>query len=261
MKNYISAHIELSQVPLSIKKTFYLDDILVKDVIEVKDIQEKLVSISPQDENIKIAPFWKDSQNFSDIEDQELQQIIDLEGKILLEYVKTHPSFWISVRETVYDKLREVNNYFKKQWFELVIKIWYRPLEVQKKLFQEIQKYFKNKLPNLSQEAIYKLVCEYVSDGDNFVPPHSTWGAVDVVLIDHLWGEVDMGSPINYPGESSYITYQDISPTQKKNRDFLCDTMLKFWFANLASEWWHFSYGDPIWAYFYGKKESLYNKI
>jgi D-alanyl-D-alanine dipeptidase len=32
-------------------------------------------------------------------------------------------------------------------------------------------------------------------------------------------------------------------------------------FAPFDGEWWHFSYGDREWAYFYKKKNALYGQI
>lgn len=260
MKNYINFHIDLTHVPVEVKKTFTFDDDLILDQIEVYDNNEPLVEIGPNDPNICIAPFWKDRDNF-DIHDEELCQLLELEGKILQEYIQKHPNFWILVRKEVYHKLCEVNLFFKQKWYEWVIKIWYRSIEVQKKLFDEIFAYFSKKLSqNTSSEEIYKITAQYVSDSNVYVPPHSTWWAVDLILVDRFWNEVDMWSQINFPWEISNITYHDITSEQKKNRAFLVDTMISFGFANLATEWWHFSYWDPIWAYFYWKTQSLYGK-
>ncbi len=257
MKNYINYHIDLSNVPLDVKKTFYLDDFLVKDNIQVKDNWEDFVELNWSD--IKIAPFWEDKES-TQVQDEEIQSMLDLESNLLTEYIQEN-WLWIIVRETVANKLKEVNDYFKSKWYQICIKIWYRPLSVQQKLLEHISKYIDNKHPDLSESKRYEITCEYVSDPNNFVPPHSTWWAVDLVLMDLDWNEIDMWSPINYPWEISNITYTDISKETFENRMFLCDTMLKFGFANLSSEWWHFSYWDPIWAYFYWHKESIYWKI
>jgi len=261
MKNYINYNIDLSLVPLDIKKTFYIDDNLIKNNVLLKDNNEDLITITYYDNNIKIAPFWEDKEDLSNIDDLELKYLLKLEWDILNDYVKKHPDFWIKVRTGVYEKLIQVNEYFKNKWFEIIIKIWFRPIEVQKKLFEELHKYFLNKFKNLNKDEIYKIVCEYVSDSDNFTPPHSTWWAVDLVLVDKNMNLVDMWYPINFPWEESSITYLWISLKQKQNRFFLCDSMLKFWFTNLASEWWHFSYWDSYWAYFYWKKESMYKSV
>ncbi len=258
MQNYIWYPINLANVPIEIKKTFNLDDSLVDNYIIKKDNNEKLVEITKND-NILISPFWEDEEKF-EIKDKELKEIIELEWKLLKNYVEKN-DFGIYVRESVYYRLKEVNNYLKLNWYQISIKIWYRPLEVQHKLFDDILKYIKNKFPELNYDTHYQIICDYVSDPNNFTPPHSTWGAVDIQLLDTNLNPVDMWSPLNYPWEQSNITFTKLEKHQIKNRWFLQDTMLMFGFANLATEWWHFSYGDPKWAYFYGYSESLYNKI
>jgi D-alanyl-D-alanine dipeptidase len=67
-----------------------------------------------------------------------------------------------------------------------------------------------------------------------------------------------MGAPINHAGPESHITYDLLPADCFQARMLLCDTMLEVGFANLATEWWHFSYGDQIWAYFYGEESTLY---
>jgi len=262
MKNLIADHIDMSRVPLSVRKTFHIDDFLIKNEVVLADNGEKLVTIDAQNPHVRIAPFWEDAPGMLRVDDRELQDIIDLEWVCMHTYVQNHPDFGIQVRETVYKKICEANTLFQRAGVELVIKIGYRPAQVQRQLFSGVWDYMTKKYSDLPKEKIYALVCEFVSDVDTFTSPHVTGGALDAVLRDiSTTKELDMGSPINYPDVVSYYTYADISPEARKNRDFFCDTMLSVGFANLASEWWHFSYGDPHWAYFYGKKESLYSMI
>jgi len=262
MKNIIADHIDLSRIPLDLRKTFHIDDFLIKKEVQITDNGEKLITINAKNPDIKIAPFWEDTPGNLQVADQELQYMIDLEGILMEQYVLNHPDFWVQLRESVYDKVLQAQKIFKNSWAELVLKIGYRPAEVQRGLFSEIHQYFAKKHPDLEPQKVYALTCEFVSDVDTFTSPHVTGGALDAILKDSKTGqELDMWSPINYPDTVSYYTYADISAQARKNRDFFCDTMLAVGFANLASEWWHFSYGDPHWAYFYWKKESLYSMI
>jgi len=262
MKNIIGDHIDLSHIPLHLRKTFHIDDFLIKKEVRIIDNGETLITIGKNHPHIKIAPFWEDAPGSMHVDDQELQYMIDLEWILMKKYVDTHPNFGVQLRESVYEKVLRVNDIFKKSGIELLLKIGYRPAEVQRGLFSDIHKYFQKKYADLEAEKIYALTCEFVSDVDTFTSPHVTGGALDAILIDSKTGqELDMGAPINYPDVISYYTYADVSQEARKNRDFFCDSMLSVGFANLASEWWHFSYGDPQWAYFYGKKESLYSMI
>lgn len=55
--------------------------------------------------------------------------------------------------------------------------------------------------------------------------------------------------------------YYYLTNQQKENRKLLHDLMILENFAPYYGEWWHFSYGDKEWAWFYNKKNALYKKI
>ena len=100
----------------------------------------------------------------------------------------------------------------------------------------------------------------FVSDPDIELPPHVCGAAVDVELVDAATGQpLDFGSPINATSEKSFLHYPELTDLQRHNRQTLLVAMLTAGFASLASEWWHFSYGDQVWAWFYGESESLYS--
>gem|GEM_PF-1981853 len=79
MKNIIGDHIDLSQIPLHLRKTFHIDDFLIKKEVQITDNGEELVTIDAQNPHIKIAPFWEDAPGNIQVSDQELQYMIDLE--------------------------------------------------------------------------------------------------------------------------------------------------------------------------------------
>jgi zinc D-Ala-D-Ala dipeptidase len=130
---------------------------------------------------------------------------------------------------------------------------------VQYQLFSHVYNYFQQNNPHTKAHEIKAMTLEYVTHPDINTPPHSTGAAVDLTLWDNQTQEyIDMGSPINYPADTSWTyNFDTLTSTQISNRLFLTGLMLEAGFANLASEWWHFSYGDPRWAVFYDE-ESLY---
>jgi D-alanyl-D-alanine dipeptidase len=109
-------------------------------------------------------------------------------------------------------------------------------------------------------DALRQHTLMYIAHPDA-IPPHSTGWAVDVVLYDSQWKLVDMGCPINSLDDATWITYPHLTPEQYRNRMYLTDTMMKVWFANIASEWRHYSYGDRYWAVLFWHKESLYMSV
>jgi zinc D-Ala-D-Ala dipeptidase len=81
-------------------------------------------------------------------------------------------------------------------------------------------------------------------------PPHSTGAAIDVTLVDAQGEAIDMGSPIDEMSPRSYPDYfADIDPTFHQHRHILKRAMTQAGFQQHPREWWHYSYGDQLWAW------------
>ena len=88
---------------------------------------------------------------------------------------------------------------------------------------------------------------------------HTTGGAVDVTLF-YYGKEVDCGS--------RYLTFTPQTPTwskdlkrrQQRNRFILYNVMTKAGFVNYPLEWWHFCYGDKMYAAYKFEKQAFYGK-
>lgn len=84
-------------------------------------------------------------------------------------------------------------------------------------------------------------------------PPHSTGAALDVTLVDATGTEVDMGSPIDECSERSHPDYflpasDPVERAFHDRRQLLRRAMNQGAFAQHPNEWWHFSWGDQLWA-------------
>ena len=77
---------------------------------------------------------------------------------------------------------------------------------------------------------------------------HSRGSTLDLTIISGETGiPLDMGSPYDFFGESSWVNYNEITNLQKQNRQFLQKVMLKNGFRNYLKEWWHFTLrGEPF---------------
>jgi len=93
-------------------------------------------------------------------------------------------------------------------------------------------------------------------------PPHSTGAAVDLTLVDGAGQPVNMGSPIDEISPRSYPDYFAPSGTASnpdrdgaeaaafhQHRQQLNTAMEAAGFRRHQQEWWHFSYGDQMWAW------------
>ena len=189
---------------------------------------------------------------------------------------KDQTSIW-KLREEVVNRLVKVNDYLiSKNSFYLLIYDSWRPLEVQEFMFKraflleceksDIDASFENMK---SYPSILKKVEKYwayPSYDPRCPPPHSTGGALDLSLSDKYGNLVEMGSIVDQMDESSNPDfYANINNEEaviwNSRRNLLRDIMTKFGFAQHPNEWWHFSYGDQLWAWKNKKTNAIYGKI
>ena len=94
----------------------------------------------------------------------------------------------------------------------------------------------KKYYPKLNKRHLFRL--GYISSRSG----HSRGSSIDLTLVDLKTGkELDMGSPYDFFGEISHITFNNITELQKQNRKLLRETMSKNGFRPYKNEWWHFT--------------------
>ncbi len=97
-------------------------------------------------------------------------------------------------------------------------------------------------------------------------PPHCTGGAVDLTLANSegllidMGGEIDQISSVSEPNHYKAVKY---SPDSKefvfhKRRNILSNVMLNAGFVQHPNEWWHYSYGDQLWAWITKSSHAIY---
>ena len=104
-------------------------------------------------------------------------------------------------------------------------------------------------------------------------PPHSTGAAVDLTLVDGEEAEVAMGSAIDALGDVSEPDHhrqlamklvpgpeRDAALAFQRHRDLLRDVMDTAGFVRHPNEWWHFSWGDQLWAWRSGNAQAHYGR-
>ena len=107
------------------------------------------------------------------------------------------------------------------------------------------------------------------SGGVDAPSPHATGGAVDLTLRwrggDALWmGSLfDDASPIAHLAhfETLQPQWSFSAEEARANRRLLYWLMVEAGFATNPNEWWHFSYGDQMWAQATGADAALYGGI
>jgi len=142
----------------------------------------------------------------------------------------------LNALHVAYKKLESLKTGYKLKIFDA-----YRPVEVQKYMIEYDTKRY-------SKEIAQKFWSPISDDIALNPPPHATGAAIDLTIIDNNNLELDMGSKIDEFVEACASDFKNISPTCRANRDLLLRVMSEAGFTQLPTEWWHFSYGDQIWA-------------
>ncbi|MDQ6471903.1 M15 family metallopeptidase [Flavobacterium sp. LHD-80] len=114
------------------------------------------------------------------------------------------------------------NNDFKKKGFRIKLYDCYRPLSIQKRMWEIVSN------------------PEYVADPKKG-SIHNRGGAVDISIVDANGKEVDMGTPFDFFGIEASHNYENLSKKIKSNRKFLKKIMIKNGFNSFDSEWWHYN--------------------
>lgn len=134
------------------------------------------------------------------------------------------------MRGALANKLLKVSQDIKKDGYRLKIWAAFRPLSVQTKMYEK----YNNPL--------------WISHPSRGKKTHTRGVAVDCTLIDENGNELDM--PTKYLEFDKFAQMKsnskDVTPVQKKNRDYLLKVMKKHGLDNYPGEWWHFQL--PRWA-------------
>lgn len=137
------------------------------------------------------------------------------------------------LRKKVADCLIKANKAAKQQGYYIKIFDCYRPLDVQKKMWELV--------PNP----------DYVANPKNG-SVHNRGCAVDITLTDINKNNIDMGTSFDYFGIEASHNYTKLDSTIIKNRKTLKSIMQEANFLPLNSEWWHYNLNE-------GTKEKISN--
>ena len=183
-----------------------------------------------------------------------------------------------ALREGVVSRLIKANKYLKskKKEYSLILYDSWRPLEVQTYMFHMA---FRNECKNRGlkirieemdsyPDIINKIekFWAYPSFNQKTPPPHSTGGAIDLSIADTEGNLLEMGSDIDEMVDKSKPEFFKDSESEKEfiwndRRIVLKEVMNKFGFVQHPNEWWHFSYGDQLWAWQNDFKKAIYGRI
>jgi len=167
------------------------------------------------------------------------------------------------VREAVYEKIGRISKLLDKQDKVLIIRSVWRSFAHQKLLRERKVKIIKKDYPHKSEKEIIKIVSYFIAPEEESM--HPTGGAVDALIYDLKKDCVmDFGNNDGLKLElnkTCYPFHPDITPQVRKNRELLISLFDKEDFVVDPKEYWHFDYGNVIWAIEKGEKYAKYEII
>ncbi len=129
------------------------------------------------------------------------------------------------LRQEAAESLAAVQKDLRKMGLGLLVFDGYRPLSVQKKMWEI--------LPDTS----------YVADPAKG-SRHNRGTAVDVTLIDTLGHQLQMPTGFDNFTERAHRDFMDLPENVAENRELLQRVMERHGFVGLSTEWWHFDLKD-----------------
>jgi D-alanyl-D-alanine dipeptidase len=143
-----------------------------------------------------------------------------------------------------------------------VVEGWRAP-HIQRRMYLAVWQRFQALHPNWSDVTLRRVVNRYTAPLNLRVPPpHSTGGAVDLVLLAPDGSILDHTSPYDlFDSHCWSFDAPNLSDTARRTRDTLAQALLSAGLTNYPSEYWHWSYGDQGWAYRGGHPNALYSAI
>ncbi|MDR2573835.1 MAG: D-alanyl-D-alanine carboxypeptidase family protein [Desulfovibrio sp.] len=167
----------------------------------------------------------------------------------------------IYVRDTVARMLARANEKLRAAGLNLIVAYGYRAPAVQEKYWRMSLARVRSEHPDWPKEQLDTAADAFAADPA--VAGHITGGCVDV-SVERGGEPLDMGVDVDDISAAADVirTFSDrISAEQMSNRMVLYQVMTEVGFMPFFGEYWHFMYGDREWAYFSGRRGSLYDKI
>ena len=177
------------------------------------------------------------------------------------------------LREGVLMRLLQAQEHLQRQqpaWRLAIFDAW-RPLAVQRFMVEHAigeectHRGVARRHPSPELDAVIASVGQFwapPSDDPAMPPPHSTGAAVDLTLADSAGAELPMGSSIDVIGAVSEPDHflEQASQLAEGDERRMCliwhghrvalrAAMQAAGFAQHPNEWWHFSWGDQLWAW------------
>ena len=166
------------------------------------------------------------------------------------------------LRQSVAEMLCRADGALRQQGVCLAIIEGWRAPHIQTRMYRATWVWWQERHPEWTEAHLRRVVNRFSAPPHDarVPPPHTTGGAVDLMLADAETGKaLDHASPYDSSDPQSYpFAAPDLSETARRTRFLLRDALEATGLTNYPGEYWHWSYGDQGWAYRGGHDCALY---
>ncbi len=165
------------------------------------------------------------------------------------------------VRSYIYNLLLQAQKALPSGIFFQVYEA-YRPLQAQVKLWNEVVAEQTRLHPEMDVESEeFVALCDrYCANPHRQGSGHQSGAALDISLCDKTGQALDMGCPVRHFGPKADFE-APVSAEARANRELLRRTLEGVGFVNYPSEWWHYSFGDRLWARLTGSRVAVFSRL
>jgi len=193
--------------------------------------------------------------------EENQEELVEIKETPRLTLLSEHTFLDPRIRKSVANKLVQAANNLPDGYTLLLITA-YRPIWMQRKLWRQ-------RLWQMAKHEPFKMIFhfrEWKRTAQRYTSPpggssHQCGAAVDVTVIDPKGNRLDMGTSLTAFGEKCNSWHDSLTDQQKTNRKLLYDAMIQAGFVNYPLEWWHYSYGDRMWAAYSNRAKCFYGPL
>jgi D-alanyl-D-alanine dipeptidase len=137
----------------------------------------------------------------------------------------------------------------------------YRPRSRQLVLWNNINAQLKAENPDITEPELTQRAENFVANPYGFGSGHQAAVAIDITLCELDGTELDMGTAVQEFNIRTETAYANLPADIKAHRQLLKSTLEQVGLINYPPEWWHYSYGDRLWAEVTGRDFAFFAPV
>lgn len=188
---------------------------------------------------------------------EPLVPIVEKENLLLRPYSS---QCIMCARQGVVSKLEDAVAQLPKGYQLLIIDA-YRSMEQQRARWKMRVDEMRSRMPHAAIEDVESAAVRFTARPSSGGSGHQAGAALDVTLANLEGVELNLGTQVKEADEKSRTNSTLISSEAAELRAVLMKAMTAAGFVNYPMEWWHFSYGDRMWAAYSRGSKAIYGPI